>query len=170
MTDPNSVHRQYWVRLADGREFGPGDSATIAQWAREGRVPHNSMIVERGGTDPEQAIAASEHPSLRSLFNAPPVQPGPVMPPQPDGISVLIPYRNGPALGAYYVGVFSLVPMFAIVLGPLAIVLGVVGLKQAARRPEAKGRVHAWIGIVLGSMTILFHVGVIAVLLIAATK
>lgn len=63
----------------------------------------------------------------------------------------LIPYRNGFALSAYYVGLFSCVPpLFP--FGLLAIYLGLRGLRLADEEPEAEGRVHAWVGIVSGGL------------------
>jgi hypothetical protein len=79
------------------------------------------------------------------------------------GVSSVIPYRNGPALIGYYCGVFGLISCF---LGPLAIfgavplILGILGLKKASEDPEARGRAHAWIGIVLGALELLVGCGV----------
>lgn len=65
-----------------------------------------------------------------------------------DATGGLIPYKNTSALIAYYCGVFSLIPCFAI--GIAALILGIKGLKYAKANPEAKGKVHAWIGIIAG--------------------
>lgn len=71
----------------------------------------------------------------------------------PDDIaSSIIPYRNVPALIAYYLGIFSIIPCLGIVLGIAAFVLGIVGLRRAAATPSAKGKVHAWIGIIVGGL------------------
>ena len=64
-----------------------------------------------------------------------------------DGFSALIP-RNNPALVAYYTGLFSI--LFGWVLGPTAIIAGIMGLRHSVRHPEAKGAVHAVVGIVCG--------------------
>ncbi len=69
----------------------------------------------------------------------------------------LIPYKNAQALWAYYLGVFSLVPCIGIPLGIAALVLGIRGLSFANRNPEAKGRVHAWTGIILGGLAALVY-------------
>ena len=67
------------------------------------------------------------------------------------GIDVIIPYKNAAALTAYYLAVFSLAcgPF----LGIPALILGLYGLKAVKANPGAHGTVHAWIGIVLGSLT-----------------
>lgn len=75
-----------------------------------------------------------------------------------DGISVLIPYKNQSALIAYYSGVFSLaacIPLIGIlgvVLAVVAVVAGRRGLRYAHEHPEARGRVHCWIGIIAGAI------------------
>jgi len=87
----------------------------------------------------------------------PPAQPIEAVPAEPappagEPLGGLIPYRNGPALAAYYLGVFSLIPLVGTFLGVAALVLGIVGLRKAARQPEVRGKVHAWVGIILGGL------------------
>lgn len=81
---------------------------------------------------------------------------GPVRPPAPDPeyppLGGLIPYRNAWSLWAYYLGVFSLIPCLGIPLGPAALVLGIKGVRYARRHPEARGKVHAWTGVILGGI------------------
>src|SRR5947209_7600200 len=48
-----------------------------------------------------------------------------------DGISTLIPYKNGKALAAYYCGVFSLILCVAPILGVIAFIFGLQGLRFA---------------------------------------
>jgi len=74
---------------------------------------------------------------------------------QGDATGGIIPYKNPPALAAYYCAVFSLVPILGLVLGVPAIVLGVLGLRKRKTNPVIKGVAHAWIGIVLGALTTL---------------
>ena len=85
--------------------------------------------------------------------------PVPVAPDgQNEAIATIIPYRNGPALVAYYLGVFSVfacipfVGIFGIIMAVAAVVCGVKGLRRASEDGEAKGRVHAWIGIIGGAV------------------
>lgn len=66
------------------------------------------------------------------------------------GVESIIPYKNGTALGAYYCGVFGLIPIIGFLLGIVAIVLGILGLKKASKFPEAGGKGHAITGIILG--------------------
>ena len=67
-----------------------------------------------------------------------------------DGTGGVIPYKNGTALGAYYCAVFSFIPVLGCALGPVAIILGVLGVLYANKHPKAKGMGHAVFGIVGG--------------------
>jgi hypothetical protein len=70
------------------------------------------------------------------------------------GIGTLIPYRNPKALAAYYFGFFSLIPVAGILVAPIGVVLGVLGLKAVRANPEVKGSVHAWIGVIFGMISL----------------
>ncbi len=74
-----------------------------------------------------------------------------------DATGGLIPYKNAKALASYYCGVFALIPCVGLILGPIAIVLGFMGLAHANKSPESKGKAHAIVGIVLGSLITLGH-------------
>jgi len=68
-------------------------------------------------------------------------------------MQTLIPTKNAMALAAYYTGVFSLIPCVALVLGPIAVFLGIRGLRACRENPEMPGKAHAIVGIVLGAIT-----------------
>lgn len=70
--------------------------------------------------------------------------------PNDGGLGVIVPYRNGMALAAYYCGIFGLIPILGFVLGPLALIFGVLGLIAARKNPDAHGTGHAVAGIILG--------------------
>jgi hypothetical protein len=86
------------------------------------------------------------------------------------GISSLIPYKNGKALAAYYCGVFALIPCVGLILGPVALIFGILGVRFAKENPEARGMGHAIAGIVLGSLVLVAHLAVIVVFAIAAAN
>ena len=65
-------------------------------------------------------------------------------------MSVLIPYKNVPALVGYYLAVFALIPCLGAALGLAAVVLGIIGIVRAHAHPEARGKVHAWFAVVFG--------------------
>lgn len=69
-----------------------------------------------------------------------------------EGLASLIPYKNSCALIAYYLGVFSVIPVLGIPVGIGGFILGLLGLRAAAAHPEVKGKVHAWVGIIVGGL------------------
>lgn len=77
----------------------------------------------------------------------------------------LVPVNNGSALLAYYVGLFSLLPFFGLVMGPLAVWQGRKGLLLARQNPAVKGKTHAWVGIVCGGFWALVHWGIFGAIL-----
>ena len=85
-----------------------------------------------------------------------------------DSTGGVIPYKNPPALIAYYLGLFSLLPGIGLLLAIPALILGIMGLKKRAENPEVKGSVHAWIGIVMGGLMTLIWGGAIAAFVFAA--
>jgi len=95
-------------------------------------------------------------------------------PPRDDPISTLIPYRNTPALISYYLGVFSIIPCLGLPLGIAALILGIRGLKLASQNPNAKGKAHAIVGIICGSVFgliyLLVGVGMLIGIISAATS
>lgn len=85
--------------------------------------------------------------------------------PAGDATGGVIPYKNTPALFAYYFGVFSVIPCF--MTGLVGLYLGIIGLKRARAQPHVRGQFHAWIGILVGGLfgigyAILTVVGIMA--------
>jgi hypothetical protein len=73
-----------------------------------------------------------------------------------DATGGVIPYKNPYALTAYYLGIVSLLCcLTGLPFGLIPVVLGVIGLQKRAANPAIKGSVHAWIGIVLGTISTL---------------
>lgn len=144
------------MELADGARYGPADEALLARWASEGRVPADAQLMSADGGE---RVAAAAHTRI-----------GPIVRREADDgfVSTLIPYRNPAALVGYYVSVASLIPVLALVLGPLAIGLGVAGLRARAREPRLKGTAHAVVAIVLGSLTFLANAGFIVAMAVFA--
>jgi hypothetical protein len=98
---------------------------------------------------------------------APSVPPPLAAEPQGDATGGIIPYKNPPALMAYYAGVFSIIPFFGFFIGIAALCLGIAGLKKRKQTPIIRGAVHAWIGIVCGSLSIAGHLLVVILLVLA---
>lgn len=72
--------------------------------------------------------------------------------------SGIIPTKNPMALMAYYFGIFSVIPCAGLLLGPIAFITGIIGLKNYKAEPRIKGKAHAWTGIILGLLTSIFNI------------
>jgi len=100
--------------------------------------------------------------------SAPPVQPQnwaqPPVQQRPDPVDPtggLIPLKNPKALTSYYLGLFSIFPLFGIVLGRIAMSMGLQGLKLEKAQPQVKGGTHARIGIGCGALGFLMNLAFI---------
>jgi len=69
-----------------------------------------------------------------------------------DATGGIIPYKNPKALIAYYLGIFSGLPIIGLPIGIAAFVLGIMGLRDRSRNPAIKGSIHAGIGIGCGCL------------------
>jgi len=163
----------YKIIGSDQKEYGPVSSEQIRQWIKEGRLNRQT---------PAQAAGSSEWTplSLQAEFrkdfvepDAPPVVPGPgpvASASSGSGINAVIPYKNMRALVAYYLAVFSLIPLVGVPLGLAAVVLGILGLRFRRQNPTAGGAVHAWIGIILGGVCGFGYLGLTIFAVIIANR
>ena len=87
-----------------------------------------------------------------------------------EAVATVIPYKNPKALIGYYLGVFSLIPCLALVLGPAALILGILGLRDRNKNPQMRGTAHAIVAIVLGSLTTLGNLVAIIVMIVAGSQ
>lgn len=74
---------------------------------------------------------------------------------QDDLVRKMIPH-NTYALISYYVGIICLLCLWP--GGIAAIIFGIMGIKYANENVEAKGKIHAWVGIVLGVLEVILCV------------
>ncbi len=152
----------YNVRLGNGNQFGPAQMDLVVQWARQGRVPGDALLV---GVQSGETRSVRDVPELAGVLAAPPTSPPPPTPPAGDApLSGIIPYRNPPALIGYYLGVFSLIPFVGVLLGVPAIILGIVGLVKRRRDPKSRGAAHAVVAITLGVLGIVITIGLVALI------
>ncbi len=159
---------RYLVRLGNQQEFGPADLEHLQQWAREGRVPVDALLVPEGGGE---EIPVLDRPELAVILKAPPTTPGVRTISRSAGeesIATLIPYRNGPALAGYYVAIGSLIPLIGLIAGPVAMWLGAFGLRKRKADPNVHGLAHAWIAIIGGAIGTLISVGCLGSMFIGA--
>ncbi len=135
------------VRNGDGKEFGPVDLDQIVAWAKEGRVEKDALLIPDDGGEPRSVFS---EPAVAAVLGAPPTVAGPVTTSDDAPLSGIIPYKNPHALVGYYLGIFSCFPLLGLLLGPAAIVLGIVGIRRRKAEPKRRGLAHAWIAISFG--------------------
>ncbi|MBM3498656.1 MAG: hypothetical protein FJX74_08275 [Armatimonadetes bacterium] len=78
---------------------------------------------------------------------------------QPDATERMIPYRNPAALVAYYVGIAGIIPCVGLICAAISIPAGIMGLQAARDQPRRRGTAHAWVGIIVGVVSIVLHIG-----------
>lgn len=117
-------------------------------------------------SDPSPNASTSDNPYQSAAEHAPPVVAAEAS--QSDATGGVIPYKNPYALTSYYLAVFSLIPCIGLVLGIPAIVLGVIGLKKHKQNPQIHGTAHAWVGIILGSLTSLAWLSILGMMIAGA--
>lgn len=148
----------------EGRQSGPFTLAELNGRLADGSLPPVSTLAWFEGAP--SWIPVSEVPGVRlpgpaaAAIQPPPLPPAGARPApaRSDGVATtLIPVRNVPALAAYYCGIFSLIPVLGLVLTLPALILGIVGLSRVRSNPQAKGTVHAWLGIILSVLVLIAH-------------
>ena len=80
----------------------------------------------------------------------------------------IIPAKNPPALIAYYLGVFSIIPFAGLLMGAGGIWLGVKGIQGIKANPGLPGKTHASVGIGCGLIGLLFNIAIVVVMVMAA--
>jgi len=103
-------------------------------------------------------------------MSSPTIPSPPPLPQTGDATGGVIPYKNPHALTSYYLGVFSIIPLLGFILGCIAVPLGLSGLRKRKQNPLIRGTVHAWIGIVLGGLSLAAHLVVAALIFSAAAR
>ena len=146
----NDEHAEslFKVKTVAGESYGPASRSEIQAWAVDGRIGEDDMITTDGG-DPQRAItvdwirtawASRTPPRYRSEVDRSENAPG--------VLDSIVPTRNGPAIAAWYLGVFGLIPGLGLPLAVAAIAMGIMGLKRAS---EVKvGLWHSILGLFLG--------------------
>lgn len=145
---------QWHVQLSDGRKFGPADMNTIVQWASQGRVPEEALLVSLDG---EQTRSVLSQPEIKRILRAPPTMPSPIAA-RASTSTGLIPTANPKALSGYYCAVAGLIPFIGLPLAIAAIVLGIYGIRAWSADHAVKGIAHAWVAIILGLIDVAISV------------
>ena len=147
----------------NGQQHGPYELHELNAMLASGSLPAVSSLAWHEGLPdwvPLAAVPGVVLPGAPPVVAAAPTAPG-VVPPAASGegevLRTVIPYKNPMALAAYYLGIFALVPLLGGVLALPAIGLGIAGLIRCRRNPLLKGTVHAWVGLVLGTLSLAGH-------------
>jgi len=77
--------------------------------------------------------------------------------------------RQARALRAYRCGVFSLIPVAGLLLGPAALVLAVMAWREGRRDPAAKGNGYVLAALVLGGATLLCNAAGLTLIVMGLT-
>ena len=167
MSNPNLYYQNM------GETIGPISSSVLRQLVQEGTVRPETQIrkgldgnwfaasLAKGLFDPYSQAAAGTPPLYTAQLVTDPNQPPPPPPPlvtRGDATGGIIPYKNPHALIAYYLGIIGLLPILGFFLAIAAVYLGFSGIKKQRLDPIIKGTAHAIIGIVLGFISIGYHV------------
>jgi hypothetical protein len=91
--------------------------------------------------------------------------------PDHGALNLLLPLgaQSGFAIAAGYLGLLSMVPVVALVIGPLAIIFGFLARADLEKHPEKRGHGRAITGIAIGSFGLLINGG-LAVAVSRATR
>jgi hypothetical protein len=129
-------------------------------------------LYSQGGLPMTTQVCAEGSQAWQLIATVLPLRGVPLPPPAPppipqtgDATGGLIPYKNPQALIAYYLGIFGLIPAIGFFLAVAAFILGILGLKKRKLNPIIKGAAHAWIGIILGVISIAYHLLIVALIL-----
>ncbi|MDA0658835.1 MAG: hypothetical protein O2931_08430 [Planctomycetota bacterium] len=118
-----------------------------------GELP--AEVVDDATLVPAVAVTTGAAPSTNPF--APPVRGGSAEGSSVSAVDRLIPSKNGAALSSYYLGLFSLFPVFGLPLAIAAIVLALRGLKKYREDPNVHGSTHAKVGLICGVVFGLFN-------------
>ncbi len=143
-----------------GQQVGVFEIGKVNEGIAGGSIPADTALAWYEGCPnwiPIAQVPGVSLPSRPAVAAAPPPLPPPGVAPAGDGTGGLIPYKNPKALTAYYLGIFGLFPLIGFLLAVPALILGILGLQARKQNPLIKGAVHAWVGIILGTISISYH-------------
>lgn len=154
----------YVVTGLDGKENGPVELETLVKWAQSGALPAHAPVRD---LTTGASTTAGQMPELVSLYQTTDFSKAPAPSVQTGGKgTAMIPTGNPKALAAYYIGLASLIPCLGIFTAPVALYLGIKGLKAYNENPASFGKGHAITGIVLASIGLAYHLFFIVIAVI----
>lgn len=67
------------------------------------------------------------------------------------------------AIISLVLGIFSFIHLFGLEKGVLAVIFGFLALNEVGNQPEMKGKNYAWIGIVLGTISLVLTITLLSI-------
>jgi hypothetical protein len=155
---------------ADGTNVqGPSPLEELTTRLSQGGLPAATQVCAVGSQAWQPISSIASPAASTGNMPSPPIVPPPI-PQTGDATGGLIPYKNPHALVGYYLGIFGLFPLLGLLLAIPAFILGIIGLKKRRRNPIIKGAAHAWVGIILGAISIGYHLLIGVVFLASRLK
>lgn len=154
-----------------GQQLGVFEIDKVNEGIAGGTIPADTALAWYEGCPnwiPIAQVPGVILPSAPATAATPPPLPPSGAASTGDGTGGLIPYKNPKALTAYYLGIFGLFPFIGFMLAVPALILGILGLQARKQNPLIKGAVHAWVGIILGTISISYHLLGFAAMLLAS--
>lgn len=142
---------QAWHYAIARQRHGPVTRAQLGQLIRAGTLASNALVWRAPMTDWAPIGQLEE---LAEFEAAPPTTPADIPRWQPPegadpAIRLLLPVgRSGWAIAAGYLGLFSVLGIFA----PLAIITGILAIRDIRRHPQRCGMGRAIFGIAMGAV------------------
>lgn len=134
-----------WLIIAEGQKLGPLADQEILSWARAQRLRPSDLVWQDGM--PEW-LPAGQVPQLSEIVGRV-VAPAAARVGDDPLMRALLPVgRSGWAIAAGYLGLFSLL----VIPAPLALICGILAVRDIRRNPHKHGMGRAVFGIVLGGL------------------
>jgi hypothetical protein len=124
-------------------KLGPYDLAQVRAMAAAGEVSATDLVWVEGASVPTTVGAL-----LQGVEGAPSSDAAPV-------------FKKGPALTSFYLAAAGLIPVVGLFCAIPAIYFGLKGLKATQAEPQSRERMHAMVGVCIGSFLTLMYLALI---------
>ena len=143
-----------WYYRRGEAQLGPVSWEDLVNTARAGGLGSGDLVWTDGMVQWQAAATIPGLLPVQAPVAMPPMRPVYTGPPQPSpgddpAMRWLLPVgRSGWAIAAGYLGLLSFLGIFA----PVALIVGIVAVRDIQQHPEKHGLGRAWFGIVMGAL------------------